>query len=398
VPESTPLLIFACVYTPENIIGAFRPARFAKYLPRFGYQPLVITASPQPETGAPENVSFVPFHVGLAERVLTRLRLSHDDRYTWTGPAAAAAERLLSRSPRPVLFSTSPPVSVHLAALRLKRRYGLGWIADFRDPLVGHFGRTAPQTRWIDRRLERRIAEQADILLLNTPAAADEWQRRYPHRRDCVRFLYNGFDPEDGFGPRPVPPRPFRLWIHSGSTYLNRYPIRLLNALAALMRAGRWTLPLRLRMIGSIGDPSLFDLPAFGWLKEKGVLDCYPDALDREQAWRETAEADAGIVFDHYRAAGNLQVPAKAYDYIRVGRPICAFTSRGTPLESVLRLSGIRHVTIWEEDPPETIEDKLLAFAELPNEALPASAEFHEQFSAPAQTRRLAELLDRLGG
>ena len=65
----------------------------------------------------------------------------------WAAPRAARRGRAArARGTSSAVLSTSPPDSVHLAALPLARRFGLPWVADFRDPWIGlHFRR--PPTR-----------------------------------------------------------------------------------------------------------------------------------------------------------------------------------------------------------------------------------------------------------
>jgi glycosyltransferase involved in cell wall biosynthesis len=390
-----PILILACMFPPENIIGALRPARFARYLPRYGYAPVVITASPQPEPH--QGVIEAPFRHGFLERILGRTLFPHDDRITWTSTAVSAARSLISESFRPILLSTSPPVSTHWAAYRLKQEFDLPWIADFRDPLVGNFVRVHPLPRRIDRFIERRIALTADRVLLNTPYSAAAFCLRYPDGGSKVDYLYNGFDPDDELAPRPIPVRDRKVWIHSGSIYRNRYPERLLAGLDRLVSGGKLEQAFCLRMIGSIEDKSLLRFPPFERLLARGLIDCYPDVVPREQALRELAEADGAVVFDHYHAGGpNLAIPAKTFEAVRVGRPVLVFTSRGAPLHSMMEACGVRNVCIFDDDPLERIDEKLLEFSELPQDPLPPSETFQRQFSGIEQTRQLAAWLDEL--
>ena len=199
--QPVPVLLLACHFPPEHVIGAHRPGRFFRYLPEFGYEPWVVTASPQNEPNP--RVTVEPYVCGIAERILRHTLMPHDDRYMWAGPAARAAAALLERHPCRLVLSTSPPFSVHLAA----RRLGIPWIADIRDPLLGNAARIRPATRWIDGRVEQAL-QTADLLILNTDAAKADWQRRYPDTAARCETLYNGFDPADLPAPAPPPPPP----------------------------------------------------------------------------------------------------------------------------------------------------------------------------------------------
>ena len=394
-PLKQPVILVTNAFPPENLVGALRPGRFAKYLPQFGYEPYVVTSSPQPEPAA--NVLVVPFRYTLTERLLSRTIFPYDERYTWVRPAVEVAATIVKQHGARLVLSTSPSVSTHLVARHLQRAHGLKWVADFRDPLVGNFSRVKFWGQRVDGILEKVFAHSADLLILNTEALVEKWRSRYPGIEERLTWLPNGFDPEDRCHPLPIPPRRHKVWIHAGSLYSNRYPERLIRAVDHLH--SRQSLPeLRLRFIGMVQDVSLMEQQAFRNLEAGGVLDCTWSHLPKAEARREMEEADGGIVFDHYHEAGNVQIPAKVYDCICIGRPILAFTSRSAPLDRVLEQCGIGNVRIYEDDQPAEIERKVVQFAGLPNDTQRASEYFQQRFNAAEQTRALAALFDSLIG
>jgi hypothetical protein len=83
----------------------------------------------------------------------------------WSRRARAAAERRAQGGGFDAMLSSSPPDSVHLAALAVHRRTGLPWVADFRDPWVGLHSQ--PPSRWhrAPRRPRARVLEGADVVL-----------------------------------------------------------------------------------------------------------------------------------------------------------------------------------------------------------------------------------------
>ena len=392
-----PVLIIAIAFSPENQIGAFRPTRFAKYLPQFGYQPYVITATPQPEPHSCP-VRRVPNEPSLATRVIDRFFSAHLGLKDWLRGTLNAAEDvllpLLSNSP--IVFTTSPPAPIHIPAMALKERHNLRWVADFRDPMIGNQTHRRAIDRALDKRWEPRIAELADGLVLNTEGLASDWKLRYPSQIGKMHAIPNGFDPEDGLGPLPPPARPHKVWMHTGSIYKRHYPRMLFESLASVVSSNRWTMPLQLRFLGEIMVPEVLEEPGARLLTDRGLINCTNDRVPLAQALRETAESDATIVFDHYRAAGNILIPAKTYDYIRIGKPILAFTAPQTPLERLLKSSDIRHICIYDGDTQDAREKKLIEFSQLPPDPVQPSKSFLRSYSAPEQTRQLAAIFDRL--
>ena len=49
------VLFMTYVYPPLAMVGTFRSVRFVKYLPEFGWTPLVVTATPKSLEGLPQD-------------------------------------------------------------------------------------------------------------------------------------------------------------------------------------------------------------------------------------------------------------------------------------------------------------------------------------------------------
>jgi len=145
------------------------------------------------------------------------------------------AEAALMERPVVAVVSTSPPVATHLVARRLKRRFGVPWVADFRDPLRGNPFRTR---RWFfpyDALLERMLFRNADALIANTDTLAEMWNRRYPEFSGKMSVIWNGFDPEDRIAPAVKASRGRRVLAHVGTLYGGRHPGRVLSSLVRLI-------------------------------------------------------------------------------------------------------------------------------------------------------------------
>src|SRR5262249_13999438 len=95
--SSKRILLLAYMFPPIIDGGGFRPAAFARYLPEFGYSPLVLTrpdtsglpVDPNQLTKLPGSVEIVRVPVGYADGWTRRFR----NRYRWTQPV----ERMLRR-------------------------------------------------------------------------------------------------------------------------------------------------------------------------------------------------------------------------------------------------------------------------------------------------------------
>ena len=388
-------LLIANAYPPENIVGALRPSRFARYLPEFGYKPTVITASVQPPP-APAGVYHAPRPKALPARLLGLALFPYGDDMFWPAPAFAVAKEFWPREKPDVLFSTHPPMSAHLLARRLKRKFGVPWVADFRDPLVGNFVRTWIFNRATDPWFERMIVRDADRIVLNTDQSLALYEQRYPELKSKLALLYNGFDPNDGLGPQPQPARSRRQWIHAGGLYASTDVERLLLALEQLIRNDRIAAPV-LRLIGEIEISMLEQLPVWPFFRERGLIDCVPTGVPRAQAWLELSQSDATMIFDpHQGDKPHFAMSSKVLECVRVGRPLLTFTSPHARMSTVVPQSGIPHALIFHNESIDQVAAKLVEFSKLPPISTPPSEWFIRTFNCIPQTQRLAAIFDEL--
>src|SRR6266545_2616818 len=262
------ILIVAPAFPPENLAGAARPFRFSRYLPEFGYCPQILTASVQDPEHPPKNVYYVPDRVAaspprsllrLSEEALRRLNLPGDASLPWVIDASKAINGLWREAPFAAIYSTSPPLGAHLLGLLIKRRYGLPWVADFRDPLVGNaFRPIRGFPALIDARIERAIFRHANKIVGVTDRFVEDWSHRYPQFADKMHVIWNGFDPADPVRPLPLPPGHRRVLAHIGEIYGARSPLPVVASIRRLIEAGHVNPEsILIRLVGDFAEDAL---------------------------------------------------------------------------------------------------------------------------------------------
>jgi glycosyltransferase involved in cell wall biosynthesis len=397
------ILMLAYYFPPMNVSGADRPFRFAKYLNEFGYDATVITGSdpgatpPWPAsiyTGEKHRYPSIDRAAGWTAKVIQRI-LPYNDQIPWIPEAVAAATQVLKERNIQVLLSTSPPLATHLAAAWLKRRLGVSWIADLRDPIVGNPFRPGRFAEAYDRSIEAMILRNADAVIGNTSVSVEELQARYPKFRHKVHLIWNGYDPEEQFGPLPLKSKSSKVLVHAGSLYGGRHPGVLLKSVERLLNRGVLTENhIRIHLIGEIDyqQPWVAECDLVN-LKQKAWFECIDKVLPRSEAQHALATADYLLLLDTTGRAAALQVPAKLFEYVRIGRPVLAFTTRNSPTEYILKRSGVRYACIYQNEPEVEVDSKVLAFLNLPSIPVEQSAWFHSQFDGRTQTGTLADVL-----
>ncbi|MGM0551279.1 MAG: glycosyltransferase, partial [Bacteroidota bacterium] len=233
------VLILTYYWPPSGGAGVQRWLKFVKYLPQYGVTPVVVTVDPKkasyPVTDVslndevPDEVevirtnSFEPLtilgklvgkkhvpHAGFSnvntqsvlQRILRFIRGNFfvpDARVGWNGYAYRAAKKVLRQHSFDAVITTGPPHSTHLVGLKLKRKLGVRWIADFRDPWtdIYYYNQLMhlPFVKRHDARLERKVLMEADEILTVGKTLKELLEAK--KQENSVKILTNGFDPKD---------------------------------------------------------------------------------------------------------------------------------------------------------------------------------------------------------
>lgn len=390
--------------------GIQRTLRFVQHLPRFGWQPIVLSAHPAAyERTSADLLDEVPEHaiVGRAlaldsgRHLAVRGRrlnfLSMPDRWaSWRFDAVRVGMRLVRQHRPDVIWSTYPIATAHLIGAELHRRTGIPWVADFRDPMA-QVGYPPDPAVWKSfKRIEEVAAENADAMVFTTPGAVREYAGRYPAANGRMFLVENGYDEEsfaacdaEGRGIEPLVPGRITL-VHSGTVYReDRDPQPLLQALARLIRQGAVdarTLTVRFR--ATANDEFMCRL-----VQEQGIEDVVEIAppIGYRAALREMLCADGLLLLQG--PSCNDQIPAKVYEYLRARRPILALTDAAGDTARVLARAGVTGIA--RIDDPDTIASALAAFLASIRDgraALPGEAAIHDA-SREIRTKALADVM-----
>ena len=272
-------LLIAHYFPPGTSSGTLRTVKFARYLPQWNWEPVILTMDPRAYLASRQDPSLLKeLHPDLKicrtgiwdiDRVLANWRRSatgffkrnsnsapatvsgtsdktrdtggprnwsHDlrdwlhfpDHYgNWFPPAVLRGLRILRREEIQVLYSTAPSPVSHMIALALKRISGLPWAADYRDPWECLFPESIymegqnPSKIRAEVAMAERCVRGADLNIINTTTACELFRQRFPDI-DPKRFvtLPNGFDPLDFAGIRGSTAAGKRLtFLHCGHVF-----------------------------------------------------------------------------------------------------------------------------------------------------------------------------------
>lgn len=383
------LALLAFYYPPEATSGAARPARFAKYLPEFGIHAVPVTRQ-EASASVPRRVTAF----SRALRLFQRVALPFNENLPWLPYGIHRGSELYKAHPDLCVFSTSPPIVTQLAALTLKRRFGVRWIADMRDPMANNPFRKSRRASAYLKWLESAVLKHADVVIANTDGLKQMLSSTYPAHAGKIVTIWNGYDPAKPLQAAPLAPKPYHVISHVGTLYGARHPGALLRSVDRLISSGRLDPKvIRIRLAGPIEEMQMrTDAPPFTSLQAQGCLEVQSQTIPNAEAQRIMAESEYLLLLDLNESDFSVQVPAKIFEYIQIGRPILCFTTEGSPTESILANAGIPHRCVYASDSPERMDACIAEFFALPTDPQPASPWFLETFDARRQTGLLARL------
>lgn len=370
--------------------GILRPSRLAKYLPEWGWHPIVLTMSVPAEAsrlGEPgekyardilrmPRLDLTEFYMicrrrlGLhgkagqlatshgtagrdSEPVALKPRLSTyllvpDQRILWVPGAILAALWILVRRRPKAIFSMSPDPSAHLVAWALARLSGIHWVAEFRDPWVTNPFRHPRPFGWMERLehwMERKVVLDCNHLCVTSVEYKEDFLRRYSGlAEEKISHIPNGFDPADFDGVVSEKFKRFTI-LHAGNFYGARSATLFLGGYARLL-ARRPDLQERTQVV-FVGNLDTASVCMLGDKVMKANI-----VLKGQRTHRETLRLTCGAdLLLLVPGPGNGTMPGKVYEYLRAGRPVYCLASEGPVTELLSETGG--GVTERSSDPDE---------------------------------------------
>ncbi|MDP2960921.1 MAG: glycosyltransferase, partial [candidate division Zixibacteria bacterium] len=248
------VLIIAYHFPPLGGGGVYRTLKFAKYLPLFGWEPIILTVSnpdhplwdysllkelpvdiqvyrvPAFEFSRWERKFFSLFKPGrnlkkekqkdrfptikevkipLGSKFRSLLKSTYlfltawmripDEKIGWVPFALLEGFSLIKSKKIDLIYVTSPPHSSQLLGLLLSKFSGKPWVAEFRDEWMEYkqmIGGYSSSRLKFERKLVNKIFTNAFLVIAINEFQKETYRKNYPQAKR-MEVIYNGFDAED---------------------------------------------------------------------------------------------------------------------------------------------------------------------------------------------------------
>jgi glycosyltransferase involved in cell wall biosynthesis len=439
--EEKKVLIISFFFPPNNAIAAVRLGKFAKYLPEFGWSPLVLTVNKAEDLSQAlpveldeSNIIRTPYFT-FSELFMRKLQSKNDSQSIkesnqkpakqanpnkllfkiarlgntffnlpiitefldepigWYSHAIKAGLEIVNSNDVNILFSSYGPSVSHLIAARLHRQTGIPWVAEFRDQWSSNpYTRKVQPLYFLEKYWEKQTMKKCDLLISTSQTWATDLEKL--HSKKTI-VLPNGFDQEDYEYSVPLTPK-FSI-TYTGMIYPGkRDPSPLFQALGELKRK-------------EIICPEYIEVRFFGRniqniikpiANKYGILDLVKtsDNIPFKESIKKQMESTILLLlsWNDPRDAGTLT--GKIYEYLGANRPILAMAYPGGEIDKLLQKSGCGIVA----NDPDEIKRLILVWLDEFKSTGKISAHFHpdsniiNSYTRQEQARALADVLNKV--
>ncbi len=420
------VLIISYYFSDKSAIAAVRINGLAKFLPKFGWEPFILTAKSDIKPESNERVFEAPgedacikwkkrlrinvekgFKEGLnlkssknkQDNIDFIIKLYHeifsypDTFCEWRKPAVNLAKKLILRENFDAMISSSGPSTCHLIAKDLKERHELPWIADFRDLWTqNHYFQYSRIRNLLERKLEIKTLYHADALTTISQPLAEKLGQLHLGKK--IFSIPNGFDPAQRNPGIPLA-KMFTI-TYTGSLYRGkRDPEPVFKAVSNLVSTG-------------LVDPNDISIEFYGpkedWLEDdakryglNGVTKIC-GRISREMSIEKQRRSHLLLLLTWDNPDERGVYTGKVFDYLAAERPIISIGMSGSVIEDLLKSTSAGSYASNEKDLKKAILDAYQEYKFRSAVSYHGLASEIDKYNHVEMARKFSTILDELVG
>ncbi len=421
------VLIISYFAPPLNTASAVRTGKSAKYLPQFGWNPIILSVKEidyyqKDEEIYPHDLniirteSFDLYRIAKLVKKTNKDNFSYklhrkkekitnfvkslfpiDDKIGWMPFCYYKAKKIIYNNNIDIIFTSVGGVfHSAITAYFLSKKYKIPLILEFRDLWVNHpFQIRTYFNQKLNNIWEAKVINHANKIISLAPSQKEFLQNKYNLNEDKFEIITNGFDDDDFKKDFSIKNKSdVIIFTFCGSFYTTLTPGDLFNSLLLIQDTKQRSI---IRFIGNFRSNFWNLKEEFeGRLKEKKIeIEVIP-RLIYYKLLKELYKSDVLLLFlpSDYRT--KVIYHAKFFDYLAVRKPILSFCPKDSDIENIIK-KGNLGFTIESgniQDGKTQIEKIIKMFKEGSLKDIHGSNEFINQFTRKKVTEKLAKVFD----
>ena len=414
------VIYIAFNYNHDTGIASKRLRGVSKYLPSFGWQPIVIVPRTSNETVRIDNVrvvetdyqdmisKFMPSsnNTGRKREVSSQEQTNKfvsksisiageifaypDSMKYWKKPAMEAACEIIENEKIDAIMSTSSPVTSHIIAHDLKDKYGIPWVADLRDlwnlnPYINH----NVIRRYFEKRLEMKTFKNVDALTTTTELAKQKLQSIHPDKK--IVSVVSGFDPQDFEKTKQTEESEKLTLIYAGSLYSGkRDPSILFDSIGQLIKENKID-PNKI-VIDFYGDDTNLKELSQKYDIQNNVR--IHGRITQEEVLQHQMNSDVLLLISWMDESEKMFIPGKIYDCIGCKKPVLSIGYKEGSLKDLIDETNIGYHVSDVEGCKKSIYDYYTKYNK--NELKYTGNEFAEDYSLRNTAKNFSKILEEV--
>ena len=349
------VLIITYYWPPAGGSGVQRWLKFSKYLRGFDIEPVIYTIDnpsypildKSSESEIPkdleilkqaifepnsmlsffgrnnkkESAGFLNPNPTFLGKIVQYIRANYfipDARKFWIQPSVNFLSNYLENNHIDAIITTGPPHSMHLIGLELKKKLGIKWISDFRDPWteIDYF-QQLPLTKKATKKhhdLEQEVLRKSDMVVV----VGETMKEKFLQHTKRIEVLTNGFDSNENSLTQELDQK-FSI-THVGLMNSDRNPTILWKVLNEISNTNpNFKNDLRIKLIGKIDDAVIQDLKVF----DHNTIETIP-YLDHKDVSKYQASSQVLLLSINEVPSAKGIITGKIFEYLQAKRPILA--------------------------------------------------------------------------
>jgi glycosyltransferase involved in cell wall biosynthesis len=436
------VLIVTPFFAPQNHAAVFRAYKLAKYLPQFGWKPVVLTVDTQYEfnedatllNDLPEEVEVISARyieptlrglrmaMGGRDRTFSGLKEKHsglnqapspvsrsvairayhhfvkhwlqnpDAYWTWAKTATPIANKIMEERGIDLVFTTAPPFS-SLSIGKSLHGNGARWVADFRDPLAytQQLSSEVARIHHRQRTIVSHTLANADAITLAASSMASIYRDMFGNKEVSPVFIPTGIDEDvlQSESATVTEPQPYLLFA---GEILPEFDTVFWEAFAnAAKNQAVRSASIKVLIVGTLALNRPRLTPFLNRLGLHGQVE-FRDQMPQRDIYKLLLKAHAGLLVPGINSRWWTNA-AKMTDFIGMRKPVLAVVPDPSEARTALTRCGLG---IFLDGSPENrttiLTDFLLGKHKL---SVPDDHEC-ERYTAHRQVQSFVELFESL--